>query len=227
MAEGEECIFYAVIEGNQEVSPGVLRFQIVNNRIVNNRLVKRGKIDLYPYDTIDLYPHDTNKLDLATMGSHHADFHPDGIYIYIGSGEGHVFVIDKDRWEIITMIEVGLGAGHTTFLPMIDRAIITNQNSTFVTVINTDEHQFIKNIEVASSADPSYKSQAHTSAVNIAMTYFYSAASHDGTFFRIALDTLDELDIVNVPATDKLPILDGTRNPNLLMESFSWDISQM
>ncbi len=217
MAEGEETIFYAVIEGNQSqnVSPGVFRFQILNNK-----LVKTGQIDLYSYDP--------DNLDLATMGSHHADFHPNGKYIYIGSAEGHVFVINKDTWKIKTMIEAGAGAGHTTFLPMIDRAIVTNHNSTFMTVINTTNHHFIKNIEVASSADPSYKSQAHTSAVNIAMTYFYSAASHDGTFFRIPLDTLDDLEIVAVPEADKLRIKrEDQSTPNLLMGSFSWAADAM
>ncbi len=143
------------------------------------------------------------------MGSHHADFHPDGIYIYIGSAEGHVFVINKHTMQIEAMINAGAGAGHTTFLPMRKQAIITNHNSTFMTVIDTDNHVFIKNIEVANSASPDYKSQAHTSGVSLDMRYFYSAASHDGMFFRVDLDTWN--------------VTHAYIGGNLLMGSFIWN----
>ncbi|MCK4710739.1 MAG: hypothetical protein KAU21_19145, partial [Gammaproteobacteria bacterium] len=63
--------------------------------------------------------------------------------------------------------------------------------------------------EVASSASPAYKSQAHTSGVSLDMKYFYSAASHDGSFFRIDLDSWD---------VSKTYI-----GGNLLMGSFIWN----
>jgi len=198
MDDDERNVFYAVIEGNQgeQVSPGILRFQI--NR---NSLQQTAQVSLHDYDPINL--------DINTMGSHHADFHPDGIYIYIGSAEGHTFVIDKNTMEIQAMVDTGTGAGHTTFLPMRDQAIITNHNASYMTVINTLNHQFVKNVEVANSASPDYKSQAHTSGVSLDMKYFYSTASHDGMFFRIDLDTWQ---------VDKTYI-----GGNLLMGSFIWN----
>ena len=111
--------------------------------------------------------------------------------------------------EIETMIDAGAGAGHTTFLPMRDQAIITNHNARYMTVIDTVKHQFVRNIEVAKTASSDYKSQAHTSGVSLDMKYFYSTASHDGDFFRINLDTWE---------ITKLHI-----GGNLLMGSFVWN----
>ena len=195
---GERNIFYAVIEGNQDeqVSPGILRF-----RIVHNSLKQTGQVDLHGFDP--------ENLDISTMGSHHADFHPDGQFIYMGSAEGHVFVIDKTSMEIVAMEDAGTGAGHTTFLPMRDQAIITNHNSSYMTVIDTVNHQFVRNVEVAKDSSSDYKSQAHTSGVSLDMKYFYSAASHDGDFFRIDLDTWE---------VSKTHI-----GGNLLMGSFVWN----
>jgi len=194
----ERNVFYAVIEGNQaeQVSPGVIRFSIQRNS-----LKQTAQVDLHGFDP--------ENLDISTMGSHHADFHPDGQSIYIGSAEGHVFVIDKTTMEVIAMVDAGAGAGHTTFLPMRDQAIITNHNSTYMTVIDTVNHQFVRNIEVAEDASSDYKSQAHTSGVSLDMKYFYSAASHDGDFFRIDLDSWE---------VTKLEI-----GGNLLMGSFVWN----
>ena len=198
MTEDKMNVFYAVVEGNQseQVSPGIIRFEIKNNSL---QLTARVK----------LHDYDPENLDISTMGSHHADFHPDGMSIYIGSAEGHVFVIDKNTLQITTMVDSGAGAGHTTFLPMRNQAIITNHNSTYMTVIDTVNHEFVRNVEVASSASPDYKSQAHTSGVSLDMKYFYSAASHDGSFFRIDLDSWD---------VSKTYI-----GGNLLMGSFIWN----
>ncbi len=198
LSSNETNIYYGVIEGNQNelVSPGIVRFTVENNQIVQT-----GQVNLFDFSP--------DTLDISKMGSHHADFHPDGTYIYIGSAEGHIFVINKDTMTIEKMLETGQGSGHTTFLAMRDLAIVTNHNSTYMTVIDTANHQVVKNIEVASSASPDYKSQSHTSGVSLDMRYFYSAASHDGTFFRIDLDTW-EIEYLYVGG-------------NILMGSFVWD----
>lgn len=198
MLSGEENIYYAVIEGNQSehVSPGIIRFSVEGGK-----LIQTAQVNLFDYAP--------DKLEISTMGSHHADFHPDGIYIYIGSAEGHLFVINKNTMTVETMIVVGKGAGHTTFLAMRDQAIVTNHNATYMTLIDTNSHQVIKNIEVASSASSDYKSQSHTSGVSLDMKYFYSAASFDGVFFRINLDTWE---------IDRLFV-----GGNILMGSFNWN----
>ena len=99
-------------------------------------------------------------------------------------------------------------------LSMRNQAVITNHNDTFVSVIDTDRNEWVRNIEVANDASPYYKSQAHTSGVSLDMQYFYSAASRDGVFYRIDLDTW---------------IVDKTEptGANLLMGSFTWDADGM
>jgi hypothetical protein len=68
----------------------------------------------------------------------------------------------------------------------------------------------LHNVEVADSASSAYKSQAHTSGVSLDMQYFYSAASHDGVFYKIDLDTW--------VVEKALPV-----DANLLMGSFIWN----
>ncbi|HID81422.1 MAG TPA: hypothetical protein EYH06_03755 [Chromatiales bacterium] len=197
--EKDDDIFYAVVEGNQKerISPSILRF-----KMRGKKMVKTGEVILSDYDP--------ELLDPAVMGAHHADFHPDGIHIYIGSAEGHVFVVNKDSMSVVTMIETGAGSGHTTFAPMRNLAFVTNHNDTYMTVIDTTDHSWLKNIEVANSASPDYKSQAHTSGVSLDMKYFYSAASHDGVFFEIDMESLE---------VSRTLYLGG----NVLMGSFIWD----
>jgi len=197
-------IYYAVAEGNQDlgISPSILRF-----RIHKGQLVPTGEAVLSDYDPA---------LDPAEMGSHHADFHPDGVHIYIGSAEGHVFVVNKNSMQIETMIETGKGSGHTTFVPEHGRAFVTNHNDKYMTVIDTDSHEKIKDIQVAETESSKYKSQAHTSGVSSDSMFFYSAASHDGVFFEINVLTLE------ISNTVDLEEITGS-DVNILMGSFIWE----
>ena len=199
-------VFYAVVEGNQEEmrSPSVLRFRLVHGRYmaVIGEAVLRD--------------HAPEILNPAEMGSHHADFHPDGEHIYIGSAEGHVFVVDSNSMQVVAMIETGKGSGHTAFAPLHDLAFVTNHNARVMTVIDTENHSWLTEIGVASSASPDYKSQSHTSAVSPDQKYFYSAASHDGVFFEIDVETLQISRRLNL----ETETLDDV---NILMGSFIWD----
>jgi len=197
-------IFYAVIEGNQELSPSILRFKILQGE----HMVVTGEAVLRAFDP--------DGLNTADMGSHHADFHPDGVHIYVGSAEGHVFVVNKNTMEVVTMIDTGLGSGHTTFVPLHNRAFVTNHNDRYMTVIDTTDHSWLTEIKVAETSSPDYKSQAHTSGVSADQNYFYSAASHDGVFFRIEVDSLQ------IKGTLNLEELTGD-DVNILMGSFIWN----
>jgi len=199
MKKGGEHIYYAVEEGNQgeEISPAILRFELQENTLVETARVELNSIN-------------TQKYDAGVMGAHHAAFRPDGKFIYVGSAEGHLFVINTKKMKVVKVIKVGKGAGHTTFLSMRDQAIITNHNDKFVSVIDTLNHERVRNVKVAETASSEYKSQAHTSGVSPDMQYFYSAASHDGVFYRINLDTW------NVVKTEPT-------HANLLMGSFIWN----
>jgi len=204
---GLDYIYYAVVEGNQgKLSPSILRFTVIRGE-----LVVTDEAVLSDYGS---------ELNPALMGSHHATFHPDGVHIYIGSAEGHVFVVHKNSMKIVTMIDTGKGSGHVTFAPMHNLAFVTNHNDIFMTVIDTTNHTFLKNIVVADSADPGYKSQSHTSGISPDMRYFYSAASHDGVFFEIDM----EVDIDDMEVSDTLQLGTGPNDiPNILMGSFIWN----
>ena len=204
MKAGDEYVYYAVEEGNRDepISPAILRFELQGNA-----LVATGRVELNSINT--------KKYKAGVMGAHHAAFRPDGEFIYVGSAEGNLFVIKTDDMEVKKVIKVGKGAGHTTFLSMRNQAIITNHNDTFVSVIDTVNHKRLRNVKVATDASPDYKSQAHTSGVSLDMQYFYSAASHDGAFYRIDLDSW------NVEKVDAF--LPGETPPNLIMGSFIWN----
>jgi DNA-binding beta-propeller fold protein YncE len=190
---------------NEPTPPAILRFELRRNR-----LVETGRVELNSIDP--------EKYKASVMGAHHASFRPDGKFIYVGSAEGHLFVVNRKKMKVVKAIEVGMGAGHTTILSMRNQAIITNHNDTFVSVIDTVNHEKLWDIEVADSASSAYKSQAHTSGVSLDMQYFYSAASHDGVFYRIDLNTwvVDKLYAVPEPTPEN-------PTPNLLMGSFIWN----
>jgi len=197
--------YYAVVEGNQleNLSPSILRFKIYGQRW------------MYPTGEAVLSDYASEILNPAEMGSHHADFHPDGVHIYIGSAEGHVFVVNKYTMKVEAMIQTGMGTGHTTFVPSHNLAFVTNHNDTFMTVIDTINHSWLAQIEVASSASPDYKSQSHTSSVSPDERYFYSAASHDGVFF--------EIDVTTLQVTRRLDLETEIGDEvNILMGSFIW-----
>lgn len=166
--------YYAVLEGSpfQGIPPGLVRFEISGNH-----LIQTGQVSLTGFDP-------------AIMGGHHADFHPDGIHIYMGSTEGHLFVIDRNAMTVVTTVSVGLGAGHTVFVPDRNIAIVTNHNDTFISVIDTNTHSNIQNITVANPPPTGRKSQGHTASVSPDENFYYGIASNDGTFYEIDLDQM-------------------------------------
>ena len=126
----------------------------------------------------------------AGMGAHHGDLHPDGVHIYVGSAEGHTFVINRHTMEVVAVIETGAGNGHTHFVPDRNIAVAINHDDTFVTVIDTETHTFVKNIQVTFPAEVGRKAQGHTTGLSPDQRYFYGAASDAGVFFEIDLEAL-------------------------------------
>ncbi|WDE03463.1 hypothetical protein SG34_018970 [Thalassomonas viridans] len=125
------------------------------------------------------------------MGGHHADMHPDGIHMYIGSTEGKLYVLNTETMTIVKSVEVGQGAGHTTFAPERNLAIITNHKDTFVSVIDTATHSLIKNVTVSGPQQNGTILQSHTSLVSPDMNYFYAFATDNGIFYELDLNTLE------------------------------------
>ncbi len=166
--------YYAVLEGSpfKHISPGLVRFEIRGNH-----LIQTGQVSLTGFAP-------------AIMGSHHADFHPDGIHIYMGSTEGHLFVINRNAMMVEAVADVGKGAGHTVFAPDRNIAIVTNHNDTFISVIDITTHTNIQNITVAGTPPAGRKSQGHTASVSPDENFYYGIASQEGKFYEIDLDQM-------------------------------------
>ena len=168
--------YYALSEGAPDagIAPSILKFI----------LTPKNKLRL-------LINTPLSSEDIELMGSHHADMHPDGIHMYIGSTEGNVYVLNTDTMEIVKKVTVGKGAGHTTFVPERNIAIVTNHQDTFVSIIDTTAHTLIKNVTVSGAQVNGAILQSHSSFVHPNMDFFYAFASDNGIFYELNLDTLE------------------------------------
>jgi hypothetical protein len=171
--------FYAIAEGapKEGIAPGLMAFEVSGDHIYHSQTLHLSQ----------------PKVDVADMGSHHANFHPDGVHIYLGSTEGYTYVINRNWMQVTSIIETGEGNGHTTFIPEKNLAVTTNHSDTFMTVIDTQTHSKLTNIEVTPylSVD-SKKTQAHTSSYDPKNPHlFYTAASENGRIVEINLDKLE------------------------------------
>ena len=171
----ERHTYYALSEGSPDsgISPAILKYAIQNGKLVFVEQV------------------DLAEDGIEDMGSHHADLHPDGVHLYVGSTEGNIYVINIKKMEVVTTIEAGLGAGHTTFVPDRNIAVVTNHKDTFVTIVDTKQHKSIKNVTVSGESINDEILQSHSSFVSPDMNFFYAFATDNGIFYELNLDTLE------------------------------------
>lgn len=166
-------IYYATTEGADTANPGLVKFILDNDEI---RYI----------DQVHLIGDDP-----TIMGGHHAGTTPGGKFIYMGSIEGTLNVIDVEKFEVVKTIPVGKGAGHRTLVASKNLAFITNHTDTFVSVIDTSTNTKIKDIEVSGPKRNDQVLQAHTARVSPDGKYYYNFATDNGFLFRIDTDTLE------------------------------------
>ncbi len=184
----EKFNYYALAEGSPDadVAPTVLKYTLENNK-----LTFAGQADLAEAgDTI-----------IPDMGSHHADVHPNGKHMYVGSTEGNVYVINMRQMKVVKSFEAGLGAGHTTFVPDRNIAVITNHKDTFITIVDTVGHRKIKDITVSGESINGQILQSHSSFVHPNMDFFYAFATDNGIFYELNLETLKITRTLNTGGT--------------------------
>jgi len=177
--KGRESIsYYALSEGSPDagIAPSVLKYVLTPR----NKLKLVGEASLA----------ETGDPITAEMGSHHADVHPDGKHIYVGSTEGHVYVINMLKMKVVKTIEAGRGAGHTTFVPERNLAVVTNHKDKFVTIIDTTTHTHKANVKVSDESINGEILQSHSSFVHPDMNFFYAFATDNGVFYELDLETL-------------------------------------
>ncbi len=182
--------FYVVTEGSavDNTPPSILELKLTNNTLSIHRSVS---FDHEATKNAHNNPHSDKKdeSDTNTAG-HHATFHPNGKYLYVGSKQGEVLVIDTNKMHIIRQIATGEGSGHTTFIPQRNLGIVTNHGAQFITIINTVTHRKIKDLTVSSAPINDVILQSHTSFSDKKGDFFYAFASNNGVFYEVDLKTL-------------------------------------
>ena len=184
----ESISYYALSEGSPDagIAPSILKYALKKNKL---NLVGEASLA------------ETGDPIIAEMGTHHADVHPDGEHMYVGSTEGNVYVINMKEMKVVKTVKAGLGAGHTTFVPERNLAVVTNHKDTFVTIIDTTTHTKKVNVEVSGPSINGEILQSHSSFVHPNMDFFYAFATDNGVFYELNLETLEVSRIVETGGT--------------------------
>ena len=176
--KGEENIFYGTAEGAKGIYPSIIQFKFEPKKglkqIKELTLQKEG-------------------IDVDDMWLHHGDFHPTQKLLYVGSGDGTLFIVNYESMKIVKTIKVGKGAGHTVMIKKRDLAVVINHKDTFVTVIDTKTNRKIIDIKVSDldhlvgnamiQAHPKY----HVSSTG---QYMYAFLTEDGAIYELDLEQL-------------------------------------
>ena len=110
--------------------------------------------------------------------------------MYVGAAEGNVYVINMRQMEVVKTVKAGAGAGHTTFVPVRNLAVVTNHKDKFVTIIDTTTHTKITDVKVSGPSINGEILQSHSSFVHPDMNFFYAFATDNGVFYELDLETL-------------------------------------
>ena len=174
-------IFYGICEGEQNgVSPGILKFTVNHGKIIVIQEKLLSQLSDLPDDFI-----------AATWGAHHGAFHPTQDYIYIGSAEGNVFVLDLENLELADTFKTGKGVGHFTFYGTM--LITTNHYDTFKSFYdasNPQQHILLKNISFSEQISSGITMQSHTSHIIDNKLYFMFNTDKESTLYEVNLDLL-------------------------------------
>ncbi len=187
---GEANYFYATAEGSDDDYPSIIELELRAEGLVQTREVA-------------LIENGVDKLD---MWLHHGDFHPTQKLIYVGSGDGTLFIVDYETMTISKTLRAGVGAGHTVMVPQKDLAVVINHKDTFVTIVDTKTNTKITDVTVskASNLVGNATIQAHPKYhVSENGKYFYAFLTEEGKMYKMDLDKLkvvETLDIGGKPA---------------------------
>lgn len=183
--------FYGISEGEQDVvSPGIVKFSVANGNITLSLERLLSSLSNIPDDFIS-----------ANWGAHHGAFHPTKEYIYVGSAEGNVFVLDLETLSLADTFKSGKGVGHFAFYN--DMLITTNHYDNFKSFYDASDpraHKFIKNLKFSDEIYDGITMQSHTSHIVGKYLYFMFNSDHDSTLYKVNLDIMtisDKLTLEN------------------------------
>ncbi len=173
--------YYGIAEGKQDgSSPGVVKFTVSNGNIslVNEQLLSQ----------LNGLPSDFNS---STWGAHHGALHPTDDYIYIGSTEGNVFVLDLADLKLVDTFKSGKGVGH--FLFHNEMLITTNHYDNFKSFYDASDptgNKFIKELKFSEQVYDGVTMQSHTSHVIDNKLYFTFNTDINSTLYKIDLNSI-------------------------------------
>jgi YVTN family beta-propeller protein len=176
--QGEQGFFYGVAEGAPGIYPSIIEFELVSGV----GLVQRREVQLKK-----------DGVDVNSMWLHHGDFHPTEKLLYIGSGEGTLFIVDYEKMEIAKTLQAGKGVGHTVMIPEKNLAVVINHKDVFVTIVDTQTNTKIADITVSDHDEwvGDKTIQAHPQYhVSKDSKYFYAFLTEEGIMYEMDLDTL-------------------------------------
>jgi NMD protein affecting ribosome stability and mRNA decay len=136
------------------------------------------------------------------MGVHHLNFLKDQKTIYVGSDEGTLFIIDytSTPMRIVKTVQAGKGAGHTDEMKHNQIAVVINHKDKFITLMNTQNHTKIADIEVSSL------NEVGTVQTHSHPQYHFSK---DGRYFYLFLTeegALVKVDLIDKKVVERLEI---------------------
>lgn len=173
--------YYGISEGEQNaVSPGIVKFSVANGKITLalERL----------FSSLSDLPDDFNS---TSWGAHHGAFHPSSNYIYVGSTEGNVFVLDLAQLTLVDTFKSGKGVGHFAFYNTL--LITTNHYDNFKSFYDASDptsNKFIKELKFSDQVYPGITMQSHTTHIVDSKLYFMFNTDQNSTLYKINLGNI-------------------------------------
>ncbi len=182
--------FYGTLEGVRDgVSPGIIKFKIAYGDFTEVRERLMSSFENLPSD-----------FNTASWGFHHFAFHPSKDYLYTGSYEGNVFVLDTETLSLVDTFQSGRGLGHFKFYK--DMLITTNHADNFKSFYDVSDPQhnkFIKNITFSDKREDGVIMQSHTSHIIDGNLYFTYNTAEESQFIKLDLEKLEVADKIELP----------------------------
>jgi hypothetical protein len=173
--------YYGISEGEQNVvSPGIIKFSVAN-----------GKISLDIVRLLSSFANLPEDFNSTSWGAHHGAFHPTADYIYIGSAEGNVFVLDLLTLNLADTFKAGKGIGHFSFYN--NMLITTNHYDTFKSfhdASNPTSHKFIKELHFSDRIYSGITMQSHTSHIVDSKLYFMFNTDKESILYKVDLENI-------------------------------------
>ena len=161
--------YLALCEGNpgSRINPSVLKFQIKDSSI---------HVDAHSYLPIPPI-HETE------TGGHHLTYDSKRGRVYVGTNEGRMFTLCGTNLRLLNVADTGPGCGHVTICE--ELAVATNHTDVSMTVIDLNSGRITGSIDVSKPAQPTKRTQGHTSKWFKDSGRLVTTAAQDGLVLEI------------------------------------------